>query len=323
MLTIRRSSRVFDVFRNVPLVRTIRECFTRFLRCSHLQYSICSTVALPLLLVAPGCCPRLSFRDPDDRDKKHSWRNAPSFKQAATGTVSPSAPVARRPSPPEHSSDASDEDLTRPLSSVDKRSGRPGVDRAVGLKSRQEELYARDDLYEKSSPVTALRRLQPDASEAGSVFDDEPSPLDIEDAVLADEDADSVVPDRRNIPELQRAAREAYITASSDARVSRLAFAAAAPPPADSRRRFMHDGDSSNMLSLKIDYCIFCYHGLHLLNHEVRAVLNRASLTLTALLECTDLASAQNIALLTKFVSDRGFILPKRFTHCCAKHQRK
>ena len=33
--------------------------------------------------------------------------------------------------------------------------------------------------------------------------------------------------------------------------------------------------------------------------------------------------SVQNGALLTKFVSERGSILPKRFTKCCAKHQRK
>lgn len=51
---------------------------------------------------------------------------------------------------------------------------------------------------------------------------------------------------------------------------------------------------------LAIDYCIFCYHGVGdgLLSHE-------------------------NMALLTMFVSERGFILPKRFTKCCAKHQRK
>jgi len=36
-----------------------------------------------------------------------------------------------------------------------------------------------------------------------------------------------------------------------------------------------------------------------------------------------DMFSRQNAGLLTKFVSDRGFILPKRFTHCCAKHQRQ
>ena len=47
-----------------------------------------------------------------------------------------------------------------------------------------------------------------------------------------------------------------------------------------------------------VDYCIFCYHG-------------------TTFLQC------DNNALLTKFISERGSILPKRFTRCCAKHQRK
>ena len=48
---------------------------------------------------------------------------------------------------------------------------------------------------------------------------------------------------------------------------------------------------------LSVDYCIFCYHG-------------------------TGMLRVDNGALLTKFVSERGFILPKRFTKCCAKHQR-
>lgn len=48
-----------------------------------------------------------------------------------------------------------------------------------------------------------------------------------------------------------------------------------------------------------VDYCIFCYHGTY-------GVLR-----------------PDNVALLTRFVSERGSILPKRFTHCCAKHQRK
>ena len=48
---------------------------------------------------------------------------------------------------------------------------------------------------------------------------------------------------------------------------------------------------------LSVDYCIFCYHG-------------------------TSLLRADNGALLTKFVSERGFLLPKRFSKCCAKHQR-
>jgi ribosomal protein S18 len=47
-----------------------------------------------------------------------------------------------------------------------------------------------------------------------------------------------------------------------------------------------------------VDFCVFCYHGTGFL-HEA------------------------NSALLSKFVSERGSILPKRFTRCCAKHQRK
>ena len=49
---------------------------------------------------------------------------------------------------------------------------------------------------------------------------------------------------------------------------------------------------------LSVDYCVFCYHGTHFLRHD-------------------------NAALLTKFVSDKGLILPKRFTKCCPKHQRR
>lgn len=49
---------------------------------------------------------------------------------------------------------------------------------------------------------------------------------------------------------------------------------------------------------LPIDYCVFCYHGTNkLLRHE-------------------------NTALLSRFVSERGAILPKRFTKACTKHQR-
>ena len=50
---------------------------------------------------------------------------------------------------------------------------------------------------------------------------------------------------------------------------------------------------------LPVDYCIFCYHGARgLLRHD-------------------------NTALLSKFVSERGALLPKRFTKACAKHQRR
>lgn len=49
---------------------------------------------------------------------------------------------------------------------------------------------------------------------------------------------------------------------------------------------------------LPVDYCIFCYHGTGMLRHD-------------------------NTALLSKFVTERGALLPKRFTKACAKHQRK
>ena len=48
---------------------------------------------------------------------------------------------------------------------------------------------------------------------------------------------------------------------------------------------------------LPVDYCIFCYHGTAILRPD-------------------------NTTLLSKFVSERGAILPKRFTKCCPKHQR-
>ena len=48
---------------------------------------------------------------------------------------------------------------------------------------------------------------------------------------------------------------------------------------------------------LPIDYCVFCYHG-------------------------TDVLRPDNTALLSRMVSERGAILPKRFTKCCPKHQR-
>jgi small subunit ribosomal protein S18 len=48
---------------------------------------------------------------------------------------------------------------------------------------------------------------------------------------------------------------------------------------------------------LPVDYCVFCYHGTKALRHD-------------------------NTALLSKFVSERGSILPRRFTRACAKHQR-
>jgi small subunit ribosomal protein S18 len=51
-------------------------------------------------------------------------------------------------------------------------------------------------------------------------------------------------------------------------------------------------------LGITVDYCIFCYHGTSILRHD-------------------------NTKLLSKLVSERGQILPKRFTKCCSKHQRK
>jgi small subunit ribosomal protein S18 len=48
---------------------------------------------------------------------------------------------------------------------------------------------------------------------------------------------------------------------------------------------------------LPVDYCVFCYHGTKALRHD-------------------------NTALLSRFVSERGSILPRRFTRACAKHQR-
>jgi len=48
---------------------------------------------------------------------------------------------------------------------------------------------------------------------------------------------------------------------------------------------------------LPVDYCIFCFHG-------------------------EDILRPDNTSLLSKFVSERGAILPKRFTHCCIRHQR-
>lgn len=49
---------------------------------------------------------------------------------------------------------------------------------------------------------------------------------------------------------------------------------------------------------LRMQYCIFCYHGADLLRPE-------------------------NTTLLTKYQSDRGKVVPRRVSHCCAKHQRK
>jgi small subunit ribosomal protein S18 len=58
-------------------------------------------------------------------------------------------------------------------------------------------------------------------------------------------------------------------------------------------------GISAPAQGLAVDYCIFCYHGTRgLLKHD-------------------------NTSLLSRFVSERGALLPKRFTKACAKHQRR
>ena len=128
--------------------------------------------------------------------------------------------------------------------------------------------------------------------------------------------------DDGSIPPLHRAARDAYIASAPDPRAASLAFAAAKPPSQTAVARVygneLEDDDSSP--SISVDYCVFCYHGSHLLNHEVSPRGRRILIIEATLLF---FKSLQNSALLTKFVTDRGSILPKRFTHCCAKHQRQ
>ena len=75
-------------------------------------------------------------------------------------------------------------------------------------------------------------------------------------------------------------------TLAGDVGLSPAAAAALSAGPAAA-----HDG-------LTVDYCIFCYHG-------------------------TSMLRVDNGALMTKFITERGFLLPKRFSKCCAKHQRK
>lgn len=85
-------------------------------------------------------------------------------------------------------------------------------------------------------------------------------------------DADEPKRDPRNIPELQRAAQDAFVRTAANPRAARLAFAAAAPPSdidADGFDVEPAEGPVAADPSLRIDYCIFCYHGPHLLNHEV------------------------------------------------------
>ncbi len=164
------------------------------------------------------------------------------------------------------SSDVSDEDLTRPFEAPSSRTNHPR-ERTVDLKQMQRVLHARDGLYDENTldAFSANASSSSSFTRASSVVLDSGSDGDMsteEEAVPI-----SVEANRQNIPELHRAAKEAYIAASGDARVSRLAFAAAAPPSED-KRSFMQE-DDDNVLSVKVDYCIFCYHGLHILHHEV------------------------------------------------------
>ena len=130
----------------------------------------------------------------------------------------------------------------------------------------------------------------------------------------------------RIIPELGRAARDAFVATAVDGRAARLAFAAAVPPQDahDNRNDEAADAEENGP---RVDYCVFCYHGPHLLNHEVSDLLygyyDDCSDVGTPMPHDEHFLLVQNSALLTKFVSDRGSILPKRFTHCCAKHQRQ
>ncbi len=64
------------------------------------------------------------------------------------------------------------------------------------------------------------------------------------------------------------------------------------------------DADSSGLRAipepgLPVDYCIFCYHGT------------------------PRLMRPDNTALLSRFLSEGGAVLPRRFTRACVKHQRQ
>lgn len=58
------------------------------------------------------------------------------------------------------------------------------------------------------------------------------------------------------------------------------------------------DSQSSLGTRLPVSYCVFCYHGV-------------------------DMMEPENTKLLSNFVSDNGTILPRRLTACCPKHQRR
>jgi len=87
------------------------------------------------------------------------------------------------------------------------------------------------------------------------------------------------------------AAAEASVSALPGARAGAAALDLDAAPERPLRNALPEPG-------LPVDYCIFCYHG------------------------AARLLRADNTALLSRFVSDRGAILPRRFSHACAKHQR-
>jgi hypothetical protein len=135
------------------------------------------------------------------------------------------------------------------------------------MKQRRESLYARDGLYRgEGAPDT----LAASSRALGAVPVDAASVETPDDSFESDDFPVETPVNRRSIPELERVARESYVATASDARVARLAFAAATPPSEDGRSFTQEDDD--NLLSVKVDYCIFCYHGLHILNHEVRGV---------------------------------------------------
>ena len=116
--------------------------------------------------------------------------------------------------------------------------------------------------------------------------------------------ASSAKPSPSSIPAAPRPVMpELYANMPRDP-VSRILAAAAGRPGGDDDSDLEEEDDVGRPGSVLptqgtgVDYCVFCYHGTGFLRPD-------------------------NGALLSKFVTDRGSILPKRFTRCCAKHQRK
>lgn len=107
-----------------------------------------------------------------------------------------------------------------------------------------------------------------------------------------------------------------FFETSSDPKIQAIAT----PPPTHPTERPRG--------GLTAKYCVFCYHGTtELMRPEVwfaccreAARVGWAYKTDSTLLHAPCL---QNTTLLSKFVSERGQILPKRITKCCAKHQRR